>query len=353
MPTARSLHIGMVAPPWFKMPPSGYGGIEWMLYWLVEGLTRRGHEVTLVGAGDSRTSARFIQTYEQAPSERIGEPFPEVVHAAAAWEALHDARVDLVHDNSLAGPLLAAGRGVPTVVTAHGPVDGEIGQFYRLLSPIVSLVAISDAQRRIAPDLSWVGTVHNCIPVDEYPFRDQKEDFAVWLGRMNPEKAPHLAIEAARSAGMPLVLAGKCSEPAEKEYFEREIAPRLGDGIHWTGEADTERKKDLLARARCFVFPIQWEEPFGIVMVEALACGTPVVALRAGSVPEVVVEGATGFIRDDPAELPEAMRAVGQLDSRECRRRAEEHFSVPAMVSGYEIVYRKVLDRSPSGKVAE
>jgi glycosyltransferase involved in cell wall biosynthesis len=336
---SRRLKIGMVAPPWFKMPPGAYGGIEWMLYWLVEGLTARGHEIVLVGVDESRTSAQFIQTYERAPSDRIGQPFPEVVHTAAVGHALSDSDVDLVHDNSLAGPLLAFGRSVPTIVTAHGPVDGEIGLYYRLLSPVVTLVAISEAQRRLAPELAWGGTVYNSIPVEEYPTREIKEDFAVWLGRMNPEKAPHLAIDAAREAGIPLVLAGKCAEPLEKRYFEQEIAPRLGPGVQWTGEADTERKKDLLSRARCLLFPIRWEEPFGIVMVEAMACGTPVVALRAGSVPEVVADGVTGFVCDSPDELPAAVDKVGDIEPHACRARVVEKFSVEAMVSGYERVY--------------
>ncbi|MFN2490411.1 MAG: glycosyltransferase family 4 protein [Actinomycetota bacterium] len=333
------LRVAMVAPPWFPMPPGAYGGIEWMIFWLVEGLTKRGHDVTLVGADDSDTSARYVRTYEKAPSERLGEPFPEVVHAAAVGGTLRDGRFDVVHDNSLAGPLLAFGRSTPTVVTAHGPVDGEIGEYYRLLREVVAMVAISDAQRRIAPDLSWVATVYNCIPVEQYPMQEDKEDFLVWLGRMNPEKAPHLAIDAARRVGMRIVLAGKCSEPAEERYFEAEIAPRLGDGVEWTGEADTERKKDLLCRARCFVFPIRWEEPFGIVMVEAMACGTPVVALRAGSVPEVVVDGVTGFVCDSPEELPGAIERIGEIDPSACRDHVVERFGVDAMVAGYEEVY--------------
>jgi glycosyltransferase involved in cell wall biosynthesis len=150
-------------------------------------------------------------------------------------------------------------------------------------------------------------------------------------------------LRSRRRVRVPLVLAGKCSEPEERRYFEEEIAPRLGDGVEWTGEADTERKKDLLCRARCFVFPIQWEEPFGIVMVEAMACGTPVVALRAGSVPKVVEDGVTGFICDSPEELPAAIERVGEIDARACRERALEHFGVEAMVSGYESAYLSAL----------
>jgi glycosyltransferase involved in cell wall biosynthesis len=342
---SSKLTIAMVAPPWYKVPPRAYGGIEWMVYWLVEGLVARGHDVLVVGVDESETSAEFIQTYERAPSDRLGEPGPEVVHAAAVARALKHADVDVVHDHSLAWPLLAFGRGVPTVVTAHGPVDGEIGALYRLLSDDVSMVAISEAQRRIAPDLSWVATVYNSIPVDDYPFQRDKEGWAVWLGRMNPEKAPHLAIDAARAARLPIVVAGKCSEPAEQQYFETEVAPRLGPGVEWLGEADTERKKELLCKARCFVFPIRWEEPFGIVMVEAMACGTPVVALRAGSAPEVVAHGVTGFVCDAPEDLAAAIGRVDEIDPRACRDRVAERFSVDAMVDGYERVYRDVVAR--------
>jgi glycosyltransferase involved in cell wall biosynthesis len=342
--SSNSLRIAIVAPPWFRIPPGAYGGIEWMNHWLVEGLTERGHDVTLVGVDKTETSARFIQTHDEAPSERIGESFPEAIHAAVVANTLEDLEVDVVHDNSVAGPLLAFGRPAPTVLTAHGPVGGEIGRYYELISAAVHMVAISYAQRGMAPQLSWVATVHNAIPVEQYPFRADKEDFLLWLGRMNPEKAPHLAIDVARAVGRPIVLAGKCTEPAEKRYFEAEVEPRLGKDVDWTGEADTERKKDLLERAHCFVFPIQWHEPFGIVMVEAMACGTPVVALNAGSVPEVVHDGVTGFVRDDVDGLAKAVEKVGEIDARACREHVESNFSVPAMVDGYEAVFRAVVE---------
>jgi glycosyltransferase involved in cell wall biosynthesis len=314
-----------------------------MCFWLVEELVARGHEVTLVGADDPQTKAEFVRSYREAPSSRVGQSFPEVVHAATVANTLGDIPFDIVHDNSLAGPLLAFARQTPTVVTAHGPVEGEIGHYYRLLAPAVSLVAISDAQRRLASDLPWVGTVHNAIPVEDYPFSADKEEFAVWLGRMNAEKSPHIAIEAAREAGIPIVLAGKCSEPAEREYFETHIEPRLGPSVTWSGEADTERKKDLLVRAKCFVFPIRWEEPFGIVMAEAMACGTPVVALNAGSVPEVVEDGVTGFICDEPSELASAIDKVEDIDPRACRQQVIDRFGIDTMTSGYERAYLKAL----------
>jgi glycosyltransferase involved in cell wall biosynthesis len=341
------LRIGIVAPPWYPIPPQGYGGIEWMIYWLAEGLVARGHEVTVIGAGGSQTSANFIPTYEDPPFKRIGESLPEVLHALAAAEALDDLRVDVVHDHCLAGPLTAARRRVPSVLTAHGPLDGEVRRYYEMLSDSLSLVAISDCQRRKAPGLRWAGMVHNAVPVDEYPFKSRKEDFCLFLGRMNAEKAPELAIEAARRAGYPIVVAAKCNEPPEKRYFEEHVRPLLGPDAHWFGEANTAQKKDLLARARCLVFPIQWDEPFGIVMVEAMACGTPVVALRRGSVPEVVEDGVTGFICDDLGELPWAIVKVDELEPKLCRQHVAEQFDVSNMVEGYEAIYRGVA-RTPS-----
>jgi glycosyltransferase involved in cell wall biosynthesis len=336
------LRIGMVAPPWHGLPPSGYGGIEAMVYWLVQGLAARGHDLTVISAGQDQTDARSRRTYTDPPSARIGQALPEVVHAAAAERHLEELDVDLIHDHSLVGPLLSIGRPVPTVVTAHGPVEGDLGAYYRLLGPGAALVAISQAQRELAPDLGWVATVHNAVPVDDYPFRDTKEDFCLFLGRINHEKAPDLAIQAARSAGYRIVLAAKCSEPEEQRYFDERVRPLLGPDTEWLGQADSARKQDMLARARCLVFPIQWNEPFGLVMIEAMACGTPVVAIRRGAAAEVVEDRVTGFLRDDLDELPAAIQRAGELDPLACRRRAAERFDLPVMVDGYEAVYQRL-----------
>jgi glycosyltransferase involved in cell wall biosynthesis len=338
-----SLRIAMIAPPWLQIPPQGYGGIEALCADLADELVARGHEVHLFGSGMDGTGANFVRTYEDPPIERIGEAGPDIIHAAKAADALDHLEVDIVHDHSFAGPLLARGRSAPTVLTVHGPMESELTDYYRLLGRSVHLVAISDSQRRSEPDLNWAATVHNAIRVADYPFRADKDDYALFLGRMNPEKGAHVAIDVARKAGCRLLLAAKLNEEAEQEYFDAEIQPRLGDGIEWLGEADAERKRDLLGRARCLLFPLQWEEPFGLVMIEAMACGTPVVTLRRGSVPEIVTDGVTGFVRDDPAELPELMQAVGELDPHACRQRVEQDFDLPVMVSGYERVYRELL----------
>jgi glycosyltransferase involved in cell wall biosynthesis len=348
--TLRPLRIAMIAPPWFTVPPQGYGGVENMCADLVDGLVDRGHEVTLIGAGESGTRAGlFLPTYAEPPSGQLGEPLPEVLHTAAVARMVADLDVDLVHDHTLAGPLLARGRDVPTVVTMHGPVAGEPGEYYRQLGDTVGLVAISRAQRHAAPDLSWLGTVCNAVDVESFPYRAAKEDMLLFLGRLHPDKGVHLAIDAARSAGLPIVVAGKCSEPIELEYFRTEIEPRLGSDVTIFGPADATEKRDLLSRAAALVFPILWEEPFGMVMIEAMACGTPVVALRRGSVPEVVVDGVTGVLCDDPVDLPAAIAAARRLAPADCREHVRNRFGVDTMVGGYEALYRKALaSRTPT-----
>ncbi|MEV1199864.1 glycosyltransferase family 4 protein [Microbispora rosea] len=336
---AQALHIGMVAPPWYDVPPRTYGGIEAVTAALVRGLRARGHRVTVIGAGREVD----LRTYDEPPSDRIGESFPEVVHAAEAARLLHGLDVDIVHDHSLAGPLTAAGRLVPTVVTCHNDVSGELGDYYRSLGGDVSLVAISAAQRAHAPDLNWVGRVHNALDVAAWPFRERKDDWVLWLGRLSPDKGAHLAIEAARAAGRRILLVGRRAERAEHAYFRERVEPLLGPGVEYLGEADGALKNDLFSRARCLVLPLLWDEPFGMVMIEAMACGTPVVALRRGAAPEIVVDGVTGYVRDTPGELPAAIEAVSALDPHAVRDRVVRHFDVPVMVGGYERVYHGVV----------
>jgi glycosyltransferase involved in cell wall biosynthesis len=338
----------MVAPPYFDVPPTAYGGIETVVADLVDALVDRGHKITLIGAGRHATKAqRFIATYEVGPAERLGEPMPEIVHAAKVAGILDTLDVDVIHDHTMAGPLLARGRLTPTVVTAHGPVQGDQGDYYRALGDTVQLVAISDVQRSHAPDMAWSARVHNAIRAQTFPFRAEKEDYALFLGRFHPEKSPHLAIDAARAAGMPIVLAGKCSEPLERAYFTREIEPRIGKDVTIYGVADAMAKRRLLSRAAFMLFPISWEEPFGLVVIEAMACGTPVVALRRGAVSELVVDRQTGIIVDEPAELPAAIANVREIDPAACRKHVEANFTVEVMAAGYEDVYRKALAMAP------
>jgi len=345
----RPLRIAVVAPPWFHVPPDGYGGIETMVADLVDGMVRRGHEVCLVAAGRPGTAAQsFVASYEDPPSQRLGEPLPEVLHAAISSRVLAEFEPDIVHDNTLAGPLMALGRAVPTVATTHGPVVAEPGRYLEALGDSVHLVAISDAQRRTAPGLNWVGRVHNAVDVGSFPVGTGDDGYLLFLGRFCPEKGAHLAIDAARAAGWSLVLAGKLNEPPERAYFDEAVRPRLGAGVTYVGEADAEMKRELYGAAAGLLFPICWEEPFGLVMIEAMACGTPVIAFRRGSVPEVVEHGVTGFVVDGPDDVVGAIRKVGELDRAACRLHVERNFDLPMMVDGYERVFQQLADRWPA-----
>lgn len=265
------------------------------------------------------TAAAFRPTGPVADPRLMCRALPEVVHAAQLPELLADLAVDVVHDNTLAGPLVAATHGLPTVVTAHGPVYGDLGAYYRTLSGRASLVALSRAQREGLPTARWAATVPNGVRPDRFPFHAAKGEYAVFLGRMSPDKGPVWAIDAARAAGIPLVMAAKCREDDEVAYFEHAVRPRLGGDVEWIGEVGGRRKVELLADARCLLFPIDWEEPFGLVMIEAMACGTPVVALRRGAVPEVVDHGARGGASFE-TPLPADAAVTGRVPSEDTDR---------------------------------
>jgi len=337
------LRIAMISTPWYQLPPNGYGGVGAMTAVLVDALVQAGHEVTVIGVGRHGTAGDFIATNGVPEPLRMGDAGPEVLHAARSAGLLQYLDVDVVHDHSTAGPLQAGLRSVPTVVTAHGPMTGESGQYYLSVHGTVHLVAISAAQQARAPALEWAGLVHTAVQTDDYPYVARKQDHVLYLGRLSAEKGAHLAIEAARAAGCPIVLAGPCVRADDREYFEREVRPRLGLDARWIGEAGFAAKVALLADARCLLFPVQREEPFGMVMIEAMACGTPVVALRRGSVPEIVVDGVTGFVRDRPDQLAEAIAAVDRLDPLACRRWVRREFDTAKMAAGYEAIYRRVV----------
>jgi glycosyltransferase involved in cell wall biosynthesis len=345
MSHGRSLRVAIVAPPFYELPPRGYGGTELICHLLAEGLAKRGHDVTLIGAGRCQTPARFVPTFaEPQPEGSTAAPRVELLHAARAAAAIEGLDVDVVHDHTRLGPLTAASRSTPTVVTVHAAVTGpdsaviELEAVQRWIHP----VAISTAQRLSAPQLDWEATVSNGIAVERYAFRRDKEDFVLYLGRISRHKGVHLAIEAARAAGRRLVLAGTWTVPEERSYFEERIRPVLGQGVEWVGEVGFERKVDLLGRAACLLFPAQWHEPFGLAVIEAMACGTPVVALRIGALPELIADQDTGVICDAPSDLPSAIDRAVRLDPHGCRAHVIAHFAAARMAAGYEAVYRRL-----------
>ena len=336
----------MLSPVWFPVPPTGYGGIETIVELLTEGLVREGHDVTLFASGDSATSATLASVFDEAPSERIGQTFWELDHALACVGRV--AEFDVVHDHTgLLGLSLLGLAGAPLVHTVHGPLTGDPGRIYRAACGAVAspgLVSLSRSQRRPAPDLPWLANVPNAIDVAKFPHDRRGADDLVFLGRMTPDKGAHRAIEVARRAGRRLRIAAKCREPAEHDYFLQYIEPELDDQIQYLGEVGHAQRNELLCGARALLFPIDWEEPFGLAMVEAMACGTPVIATNRGSVPEVVTHGRTGIVVDTLDEMVAAVDAVEVLDRAVIRREVEERFSVDRMVDGYLDVYEIVAD---------
>ena len=273
--------------------------------------------------------------------------------ADLSWNYLgiyeHGDQFDILHDHT--GPVgvsVGALSNCPTIHTLHGPFTQQAHMLYSRVARQHWFVAISESQKSMAPEnLRWGGVVYNGIPMDRYPFREDKDDYLFFLGRADEEKAPHLAIEAARRAGRRLVMCVTIKNERERTYWAEQVEPLLDDDVDVRGECDQDQKADLLARARALLFPIQWPEPFGLVMTEAMACGTPVVAWRNGSVPEVVADGETGFIVSSVEEMAAAVDRIGDLDPRIMRARVEERFSAEAMVTGYEGVYQQVLAPHP------
>ena len=340
------MRIAEIAPPWLAVPPSGYGGIELVVSLLADGLTERGHDVTLFATGDSITKAHLEYIFETAPGPKfIHDTWHDVMHTA--WALRDLSRFELFHVHSPWSALLApALLGLPTVHTLHGAFTDEMRRLYALLRDQVWFVAISESQRSRMPDLRYAGVVYNGIDVYAYPFKAKKDDFVLFLGRAGPEKGAHRAVLAAREAGVRIVLAVKIAERGEEEHWNRVVLPALPDDGTILGEIGFVEKVDLLSRARAVLFPIDWDEPFGLVMVEAMACGTPVIATPRGSVPELLVDGQTGFIvsvERYPGEAAAALRRVDEIDPAACRARVQERFSGEAMVSGYEAVFERVL----------
>jgi len=336
------MKIAMVAPVIEAVPPLLYGGTERVVSTLTEELVRRGHDVTLFASGDSRTAARLIPCAERALR------LEDVLQDAVAYTLIeldmvyeHAGEFDVIHNHCdyLAFPF-ARRSATPTVTTVHGRLD--LAEVRRLNTrfPEQRRVSISDAQREALPDAYWLATVYNGIDVESYHFRPDPGDYLVFLGRISPEKRPDRAIEIARDTGMRLVIAAKV-DPVDLAYYEYAIAPLIRQSplVEYIGEVDERGKDEVLGGAYAYLFPIDWPEPFGLTMVEAMATGTPVIAYNAGSVPEVVIDGVTGFISETVHGMVAAVGRIGEIDRRTCRRHVEEHFSAATMADGYERVY--------------
>jgi glycosyltransferase involved in cell wall biosynthesis len=358
------MRIAQVAPPFESVPPAHYGGTERVVSLLTEELVQRGHEVTLFASGDSTTTARLIPTVDTALWRQAETRDPLVYWAITAGEVYRRAargEFDLVHSHLdfLAFPCAALCE-TPTVTTIHGRLDlPDLPRIYSRF-PEMPVVSISNSQRQPLPMAHWVGTVYNAIDVERLRFDPQGGDYLAFLGRITPDKGLDRAIHIARRAGLPLKIAARmplrnsddATTKTDWEYYRAVVEPLLQEpDVEYVGEVSDDQKPAFLGQARALLFPIDWPEPFGLVMAEALACGTPVIGRRRGSVPEVVTDGVTGWIGETDDDLVQLCQRIDLLSREACRRDAVCRFSPQAMVDGYEAVYQR-LRRAEVGDVS-
>lgn len=338
------MRIGILGPVSWRIPPRHYGGWELVTYNLVEGLVARGHQVTLFATADSETSARLVSVCPRPLSEDPSLParMYESLHAALAFE--YAGEFDLIHNHLGCYPVCHSRLiPVPLVTTLHGSAAEDHSRLIYSRYRDCPYVSITDAERLLAPELNYVATVYNGIDVSAFDFNPTPGDYLLVLGRMSPDKGIHAAIAVAQRCGRRLILAG-IVPPENEEYFETQVRPHLKKGfIDFVGPADHARKNKLLREAYAFLHPITYHEAFGLTMVESMACGTPVIAVPMGSVPELVVNGETGFWADDVEEICQLLPKVAQLDRARCRQWVEERFGIDQMVDRYVEVYEKVL----------
>ncbi len=341
----------MIAPCWYTVPPAGYGGIETIVHLLTEELIARGDEVTLYSVGSSRTRATLRAFYSDEQYAFLGnleQVVVESAHALFAYREIARGDFDIVNDHAgyVGAALAALLDGAPVLHTVHGAFNKVDRPLYQLLgrSPRLYFNTVSDYQCRQAPELAFAGRVYNAIDPSLYPLARGRREYLVEISRICREKGQHVAIGLARLTGLPLKLAGKVENtPAGRRYFAEEIKPQLGGLIEYVGEVNLGQKVDLLAHARAFVFPVDWDEPFGLVTIEALACGTPVIATPQGALPEIVRDGIEGFLVNDLDGMVQALERIDQIDPVRCRRRVEEAFSPGVMTNGYQALYQRVL----------
>lgn len=348
------MKIAQVAPLYESVPPQYYGGTERVVSYLTEELVRQGHRVTLFASGDSVTSAELV-----APCERSLRQHPDCIdqlaHHILMLEQVASAapQFDIIHYHIdyLHYPLSTRQR-TPYVTTLHGRLDiPDLAPLYRKFSH-VPVISISDSQREPLGWINWQATVHHGLPEDLYTLHEEPGKYLAFLGRVSPEKRPDRAIEIAKLVGMPLKISAKVDN-ADRDYFHTAIRPLLDHSlVEFVGEIGEAEKNDFLGNACALLFPIDWPEPFGMVMIESMACGTPVIACRRGSVSEVIDDGISGRIVDNMDEAVRAVEEIATLDRRRCRRAFEERFSASRMARDYVKVYHRLLARAPLAKTA-
>lgn len=345
------MRIAILSTPFIRVPPAGYGGTELFCYELAEELHARGHDVTLFTTGNSSTSCEKRSLY--AEPEWPPTPQDEVSHLAWAFSEIARGSFDVAHLNSALGVPLGRFVDVPIVYTLHHHREAPMSRIYAA-HPGIAYVAISARQRELEPGIDGAIVIHHGLSPERYPESDRDRGYLLHLGRYARSKGTHVAIDVARAAGLPIVLAGRTHRD-DQGYFAAEVEPRLrGDGVTEVGEADHAKKVALLRGARAIVCPLAWEEPFGLAAIEAMLTGTPVLGFARGSFPEIVDEGVTGFLAapGDAATLARLASCLDHFDRRACARHARARFSTKTMTDAYEALYANVIERAPISSIA-
>ncbi len=335
----RRLRIGLIAPPWLPVPAPAYGGTEAAVDVLARGLEAAGHEVVLYATAESSCPVTLRSTAPSAPRSRMGHALIEFPHVIDAYRALTDC--DVVHDHTLLGPVHAGSLGTarpPTCATVHGSFDEAATKIYSTFDPSIRLIGISRHQASTSP-VRVDAVIHHGVDTNSIEVGTGDGGYVAFLGRMAADKGVHLAIQAARLAGVPIKIAAKMAEDNEVNYFRARVEPLLGAEVEFLGELDHDQKFELLREASALVNPIQWDEPFGVVMIEALAAGTPVVASNNGSAPEIVIHGENGYLCCDTEQLARGISDAVTLSRHRCRSDAEERFSMERLAADHLRVY--------------
>ncbi|WGY04528.1 glycosyltransferase family 4 protein [Nocardioides sp. QY071] len=344
----RPLRIGLIAPPWIPVPPPAYGGTEAVIANLARGLTERGHHVELFTVGTSSCPVPRGHLFD-TPVEPFGQSVPEAAHVLAAYDALR--HVDIIHDHTVLGPLLAPHTlrgGPPVVTTNHGPFTPLTRPIFKEIARGAAVVAISHDHASRAGDVPITAVIHHGVDLETYRLGAGTRDDLVFVGRMSPDKGVDAAVRIAHAAGRPLRIVSKMREPDEVEYFRTCVRPLLSATEDDVAELATAERVDLVGRSAGLVNPIAWPEPFGLVMIEALATGTPVVTRPMGAAPEIVTQGRTGFLADREAEAVAAVGRLRTIDRATCRSEVSLRFSLQRMAADHEDLYHALLAAPPA-----
>jgi glycosyltransferase involved in cell wall biosynthesis len=342
------MRIAQIAPIIERVPPKRYGGTERVVHALTEELVRRGHEVTLFASGDSLTSAALSSVVPRGIREEnfkdlYGMNYWTMLQIGVAYHQQN--KFDIIHDHMVPLSLPTANMShTPVVGTMHGAFDPDARKLFECLrSP--NIATISRSQAVSAPDIHHAGTVYNGLQMDNYPFSEFTDGYLLFVGRISPEKGTHIALQAAQQLDMPLIIAAKL-EKTDEIYFHENVAPYLSERIKWIGEVSESARNHLMSRARAFLHPAMWHEPFGLTLIEAMACGCPVIAYNRGSIPEIVQSGVTGYVVNDFEGMLEAIVNIGTVDRTLTRDYARTTFNEKNMADGYEALYQTALTQN-------